>query len=118
MKLRSVKAKARRVAGCEGKVRFTSFTRAAQVARLQSQRHGQKFRAYHCQPCGGFHSGSDGLGDPGTPADSRQPFRVFAHNGDGVECYVGRSPDREAKKMREILSQDGWTVTRVVEGRR
>jgi hypothetical protein len=118
MKLRSVKAKARRVAGCVGKVRFVSFGRAQTVARQQSKRHGIRFQAYHCSDCGGAHTGSASSADPHTAKDARQPFRVFAHNGDGVECYVGRSPDREAKKMREILSQDGWTVTRVVEGRR
>lgn len=46
--------------------------------------------------------------------DSRQPFRVFAHNGDSVECFIGRAPSKDGGKLAEILKRDGWTVTRVV----
>lgn len=117
MSRRSINAQQRRVAGCEGKRRWDSFTEARNAASSASRNNGEPMAAYHCTLCHGFHIGGSHL-EAARLTDRRQPFRVFAHNGDGVECYVGRSPDREAAKMKEVLSQDGWTVTRVVEGRR
>lgn len=114
MKLRSLKAKARRLSGCDGKVRFRSFTRAQSVAKRQSQRHGLKFQAYSCA-CGYFHTGSTHQGGTiGVSSNTLQPFRLFAHNGDGVECFIGRAPDKEGGDLAKIMKRDGWTVTRVV----
>lgn len=44
---------------CEGKERFRSFKRAQKVADRQAQRHeGERFIAYHCRHCDGFHVGT------------------------------------------------------------
>lgn len=114
MKLRSVKTRVRRAAGCQGKERFTSFTRAQQVASRTSHRRSEALQAYSCGFCGGFHVGTKSGNDRGLALDSRQPYRVYAHNGDGVECFIGRSNQQDGGKLAEILRKDGWTVTRVV----
>lgn len=44
---------------CEGKVRFTSFERAAAAARRKPHR-----RAYACRVCQGFHVGGTRPGEP------------------------------------------------------
>lgn len=50
--------------GCTGKKRYTTFTEAERAAQWQSRRHDERFNAYHCQACHGFHTGeqTDHLG--------------------------------------------------------
>jgi hypothetical protein len=117
VKMRTLNSRQRRASGCKGKRRWDGFTEARNAASSAARNNGEAMAAYHCSFCHGFHIGGSRM-EAGRLTDSRQPFRVFAHNGDGVECFIGRSPDQAAAKLREILDKDGWTVTRVVEGRR
>jgi hypothetical protein len=117
VKARFPNTQQRRASSCEGKRRWEGFTEARNAASSAAHSNGEAMNAYHCTFCNGFHIGGP-RGEVMRAADRRQPFRVFAHNGDGVECYVGRAPDVQAKKMREVLARDGWTVTKVLEGRR
>jgi hypothetical protein len=49
---------------CEGKERFTTFSFAERVAKLQARRHkgGPRLQAYRCE-CGAYHVGSTVGGD-------------------------------------------------------
>jgi hypothetical protein len=53
-----ITAAIRRAAGCLGKERFESFTRAQEVAHQVSRRRSARVTAYHCTLCGGSHVGS------------------------------------------------------------
>lgn len=44
--------------GCSGKLCFASFARAARVASRKRRNQNERFGAYACEHCGGFHVGS------------------------------------------------------------
>lgn len=59
MKARAMQANVQRAASCEGKERFTNFALADRIASKQAhRRRSQKFMAYACSDCGGFHVGT------------------------------------------------------------
>ena len=113
MRSRSGNVQRHRTASCEGKRRFDSFTDANGAAKHAAHNNGEAMNAYHCTFCSGFHIGNP-KGEAVRFFDARQPYLVFAHNGDNIECYIGRSPTKDGGKLVEILAKDGWTVTRVV----
>lgn len=105
--------------GCIGKVRLTSFTRAKQVARRQSQRHHEKFSAYACEVCGGFHVGSN-RGDHDNVIKGRigehLRYAVFASEGAKRDVLFGWSNKPDGGDVAEVINKKpGWRVTRVVE---
>lgn len=113
MKMRTLNTRQRRASGCEGKRRWDGFTEARNAASSAARNNGEAMAAYHCSFCHGFHIGGSRM-EAGRLTDVRQPFRVFAHNGDSIECYVGRAPSKDGGKLREILKLDGWEITKVV----
>lgn len=114
MKSRSRKATINRISGCVGKEPFGSFRMAKKTASRVAHRRGEAMQPYACTACGGFHVGSPNGKGRGKPRDSRQPYLVFAHNGDNVECFIGRSNKPDGGQLAEILRKDGWKVTRVI----
>jgi hypothetical protein len=112
--MRAINTRVKRISGCEGKERFVSFNLARKIASKSAHRKGEARQAYACHFCGGFHVGSPNGSDRGIARDSRQPYRVFAQNGDGVECFIGRAPTKDGGKLKEILAKDGWIVTKVI----
>jgi hypothetical protein len=56
-----------RLAQCEGKKRFASFSLARKVAHRQHGRCKVKLAAYACKFCGGFHVGTHRSRDPRRP---------------------------------------------------
>jgi hypothetical protein len=116
MKARAMQANVKRVASCEGKERFTSFARADKVASRQAHRRGEKFNAYACSDCGGFHVGTalGGSKDNGRLIDPRKPYVVHARNHDGHVRVIGRASSPDGGKLPVIIAKDGWEVVRIV----
>lgn len=113
-----MKSAVERAYACTGKKRFTSFSRAQQVAHRQAQRHHDKFSAYACELCGGFHVGVS-IGDPRKYTDGRQRFMVYACQQDGPEMVIGWSNASDGGGVAKLIEGErGWKVTRVVERRR
>lgn len=48
----------KRNASCVGKVRFTSFSDAERMAKIQARRRNGRFIPYACKYCHGFHTGT------------------------------------------------------------
>lgn len=105
-----------RAAGCEGKDRFPTFARAAQVAR-RSRRHDSNLAPYPCRFCGGFHVGNAGGGSAvGKGIDPRQRYIVFATGPDARELLIGYSNDPDGGTVaRRVTETAGWLVSRIVD---
>lgn len=119
--MKAIGGNVRRLISCDGKERYVSFGRAARTAHRFAQVKKDKFTAYACKVCHGFHVGTQ-LGKPralGTVVDGRMPYAVFAREGGGAEQLVGWSNDPAGGKVAElILEEPGWTLSRVTERRR
>jgi hypothetical protein len=48
----------KRISSCLGKKRFPTFGQAERTAHRQAQKRKEKFRAYACSLCAGFHVGT------------------------------------------------------------
>ena len=110
----------RRLSGCDGKHRFTSFNRARRIAHRQAQNTGGKYEAYACPDCGGFHVGTHlGRGSESIAwIDPRLPYIVYARDAEGHEVVVGRSNKPDGGRTAEVINAEpGWEVTRVVKRR-
>lgn len=110
-----------RESSCDGKIRFTSFTRAQKVAHRQAKRRHAKFQPYACGFCGGFHVGS-GIGGVDNMKTRIAPllrYAVYAVNGDGPAQLMGWSNEADGGAVSKLVAeQPGWRVTAVIERRR
>lgn len=117
--MRAIRANVERVYQCSGKKRFTTFTVAQRTAHRQAQRHHERFAAYACELCGGFHVGGNlGKGAHIQRPDVRQRYMVYACNGSGLEALVGWSNAPDGGGVAQLMTAEGWRITRVVERRR
>lgn len=120
MRVKGISANVQREIQCSTKVRFTTFTRAQQSAHRQAQRHHEKFAAYACELCGGFHVGGTlGNGSHISQPDARQRYAVYAANGADLDTLVGWSNSADGGVVAKLISeQPGWRVTRIVDRKR
>lgn len=120
--MKAMTANVKRVASCEGKKRFETFSRAAKTAHRQAQHKTGKYMAYACQYCGGFHVGThiaSDLSRPGSHFDGRQQFAVYAADAEGRESLIGFAATSDGGRVAELISAEpGWFITRIVERRR
>lgn len=115
-----VKPNVRRVSSCEGKTRFGTFTLAARTARRQAQKRDNKFSAYPCHFCGGFHVGTHiGKSDSVTGAsDSRYRYIVFVRNQAGSEFVFGWANVPDGGRVAEIARETpGLILSRIAPRR-
>lgn len=107
----------KRLAGCEGKERFSTFTRASRTAHRQAQKKKQRFTAYHCQFCGDFHVGTHvgSNDDPKGSPDSRQRYAVYASRGRSGSVHVGYTNAADGGRVAELHSAEGWRITNIVD---
>lgn len=56
---------------CHGKTRYRTFKDAQSVAKWQSRRHDEPFKAYHCVRCQGFHTAEGKSEMPDTRRSKR-----------------------------------------------
>jgi hypothetical protein len=86
--MKTIQPNVRRVAGCEGKIRFNTFSRAKATAKKSAQRHEGKYTAYPCRLCGGFHIGSH----IGRPKDARKTLRLVRISAEEIFRAWARNP--------------------------
>lgn len=113
-------ASEKRAASCDGKKRFNTFGLAERTAHKQAQRRKEKFLAYACSACGGFHVGTT-LGEKTrTPkTDPRYRYIVFVKNDAGSEFVLGWANVPDGGRVAEIARETaGWTLSRIVERKR
>jgi len=112
-----VSTRERRVASCEGKTRFSTFTLAARTAHRQAQKREGKFLAYACHLCGGFHVGTTlGKTTGVIRSDPRYPFIVFVRNAAGSEFVFGWANVPEGGRVAELARETpGLVLSRIVE---
>lgn len=119
--MKSVRANIRKLSGCDGKARFATFSLAEETAHRQAQRRKERFVAYPCHFCGGFHVGTT-LGDQvraGHGFDGRQRYAVYAMDAHGREALIGFTNDQDGGRVAEIINAEpGWRVTFVVDRHR
>ena len=108
----------KRVSGCDGKERFNSFSLAEETAHRQAQRRKQKFTAYPCNFCAGFHVGTT-LGERVRAThgfDGRQRYAVYARDEHGREALIGFTNAEGGGQVADIINAEpGWRVTRIVD---
>ena len=111
----------KRMSGCEGKERFDSFSLAETMAHRQAQRRKQKFMAYACNFCAGFHVGTT-LGEKVRASngfDGRQRYAVYATDQHGREALIGFTNDQDGGRVAEIINAEpGWRVSCIVDRHR
>lgn len=107
-----------RIASCEGKVRFGSFQRAAQVASRQAGRRGDSRQAYACRFCGGFHVGTSVSGEARPKLrirESRKPYGVYVRaHGLKDESLLGWSIFEDGHDLLPLVPP-GCEVARIVK---
>jgi hypothetical protein len=107
----------KRLAGCEGKERFPTFTLARRTAHRQAQKKKQRFMAYACQFCGGFHVGTHVGSDEsvrGAP-DSRQRYAVYAARDRERSTLVGYTNSADGGAVAKMVTEEGWRITNIVD---
>lgn len=96
----------RRVASCDGKERFATFTLAERTAHRQAQKRKRKFSAYACHLCGGFHVGTHLGSDPRLiRSDPRYPYIVFVRNEAGSEFIFGWANVPDGGRMAQMARE-------------
>jgi len=107
----------KRLSGCEGKERFSKFTLARRTAHRQAQKKKQRFTAYACQFCGGFHVGTHVGSDEsvrGSP-DSRQRYAVYAARAREPSTLVGYANSADGGAVAKMVTEEAWRITNIVD---